>query len=390
VLFSPFSSTALIGINEGDVPTGFLLKDLEGKAVDINDHIGSKPFILVFWKLTENKSFLDYSLEALLFLEDFYEEYNEKSGLEIFGIYTPRQDKEIPDEEVSTVKDLIRMNNITYPVLLDGGFKIFREYGVIALPSMVLVGRGGRINFIYPSFPLAARPLLTVKIKELLGVAEPVKTGETEKRQEATPESARLYHYSLQMYRKGLLEQALSPLKKSLSIDPDFSWAHNLMGMILWERGNFKEAENEFIQAVTLDKRNGPAHFNYGLLLYEKEEYLGSEKHLKNAIVINDALAGAHYILGLLYKDTNRTDESLKELQKALALFEEGRTSAAGYSSDFLRIAVLYTLSGLYQQAGDDKKAFQLLNNAARIAIGFKNGADRKQLTRSIRLMLYE
>ena len=390
VFVLPVRVSAFIGIKEGDPLKKFVLKDLSGAQVDIAGFLGRSPVIIVFWKLTENKAFIDYSMDELLFVESFYEQYHEKPGLEIFGIYTPKQDKEIPAEEVTAVKDFIKLNKITFPVLLDEDFRIFREYGVIALPATVMIDKAGQIGFIYPSFPLSARPLFSEKIKDLVGMTESPVKNEKEEIKRETILSNRFYHYSLQTYKKGLSEQALSPLKKSLAINPDFPWAHNLMGIILWEGGDYQAAADEFMLALKLDQNNGAAHFNYGLLLYEHEKYKEAEEHLKRALAINNAYAEAHYVLGHLYKDMKRTGEALGELKTALEFFEKNKSTLHGSSDGFLRISTYYALSELYQQAGDEKRAFDLLHDAIRIAIGPEDGTGKGKLYRSKKLMLYE
>jgi tetratricopeptide (TPR) repeat protein len=386
----PTESFALIGMKEGDTPRHFVLNDLNGSPVDTSGLIGTRPVILVFWKMMEDRSFLNYSLDELLFLEEFYKKYRDTSGLEILAIYTPKQDKDIPAEEIARVKDFIRLNEIRLPVLIDKNFKIFREYGIIALPSTVMVDKTGKISFIYPSFPLSAREVFVDKIKELVGIVRPVEPKKVLTVKGATPESIRLYNYSLRMYKKGLLEQAISPLTKSLSIAPDFPWALNLIGVVLWEQGNFKDAAEAFLKALAIDEKNEAVHFNYGQLLFENEEYQEAEKHLTRALELDNAIAEAHYVMGLLYKDTNRADEALKELKTALQLFENEKIRSTGYSLGFLRISTLYTLSELYEQAGDNRRAFALLQDATRIALGVKGRTDKGKVYKSKKLMLYE
>lgn len=189
-------SSALIGIKEGDAPKKIMLDDIDGNTVDVSVMFGKKPVIIFFWELSTDKSFLNYSLDEIRFMNEFYEKYHTERDLEIISIYTPEEENSLPEEEKAALKDLIRLNKIKFPVLLDRGFETFRDYGVIALPSTIMVNKAGKINYIYPSFPLAAQPLLARKIDELVGIVtvekekEEVKTGEDSR-------SARLYRYAL-------------------------------------------------------------------------------------------------------------------------------------------------------------------------------------------------
>jgi Tfp pilus assembly protein PilF/alkyl hydroperoxide reductase subunit AhpC len=384
---------ALIGVKEGDAPKEFVLNDLNGATVNVGDVIGKKPVILVFWELAMSKAFLDYSMDELRFLSGFYNIHHDTSGLEIFSIYTPEEDKEIPDSEIEKVKDLIKVNKIKFPVLIDSGFKIFREYGVIALPSTIMIDKTGKITFIYPSFPLAARPLFTEKINTLIGLAETVEKKEAEKTKGKDSHSVRLYNYALQMYKHGLLEQALSPLKKSLELDPDLTSSHNLMGIVLWKRGNFEGSVEEFKHAIKLDNNNVPAQFNYGLLLFESEKYTEAEKHFRKVISLDDKLAEVHYVLGLLYKKTNREREAMEELGSALVLFEERKTASVYeiYSpAAYQRISALYALSELHGRKGEAEKALDLLQKAVKITLGLEMKSEQGHLYRSRDLMIYE
>jgi len=391
VLSAPSVSYALIGTREGEAPQKFTLEDLNGVAVDGGAFFGSKPVVIVFWGLPISKSFIDYSMDELKFLNDFYEKHHDATGLEVIAIYTPEEDGRVPEDEIERVKNLVKVNKIKFTVLVDTGFKIFREYGVIALPSTVMVDRAGKIKFIYPSFPLAGQPLFAEKMRSLIGL-DPAEKG-PEERTGQDSHSVRLYNYALQMYKKGLPEQALSPLRKSVELAPDSSPTHNLMGIILWKRGNFEGAIEEFKKAVTLDKNYVPAHFNYGVLLFESEKYPEAEGHFKEALALNTGMAEAHYVLGLLYKKTGREGEAVSELSTALTLFEN-RTTASVYEiyapSPFHRISTLYSLSELYRKRGETGKALDVLQKAADLALGLEITTGKENVQRSRDLMVYE
>jgi Tfp pilus assembly protein PilF/peroxiredoxin len=383
----------LIGIREGEQPNKFTLEDLNGAQVDVGGLFGRKPVIIVFWELPISKSFIDYSMDELRFLNDFYESHHDSTRLEIIGVYTPEDDGDVPKSEIERVKNLVNVNRIKFTILVDRGFRIFREYGVIALPSTVMVDKGGAITFIYPSFPLSAQPILGDEIRSLIGIAPAVAEKGPEKKEGPDSHSVRLYNYALQMYKKGLIEQALSPLKKSVEMDAGFAPSHNLMGIVFWKRGNYEGAVEEFNKAVTLDKSHVPAHFNYGVMEFEGEKYPEAERHFREVLSLNSGLAEAHYVLGLLYKKTNREEEAVRELVSALDLFEKRKTASPyeiSAPAAFHRISTLYALSELYRGRGDTGKALDALQKAAQLALGFGIKSEKENLQRSSDLMLYE
>lgn len=387
----PLNSCALIGTKKGDPPADVILDDLFGKPTNVSAYYGKKPVVLVFWELPMSKSFLDYSMDELRFLNDYYEKHHDSTGLEIYGIYVPEEDREVPDREIERVRDSVTVNKIKFPVLIDRGYKKFREYGVIALPSTVMIDKTGKISFIYPSFPLAAQTVFVDAIAALIGLPRVSAEKETDKIEGHGSRSLRLYNYANQMYKKGLFEQAISPLNKAMELDSRHAPSHNLMGVILWKSGNYEGAVDEFEQALRLDRNHIYAHYNYGLLLIDNEKYDRAEEHIKTALSLDNSLAEAHYVLGMLYKNTARTADAIKEFEKALTLFGDKKTPPLIYDSpSYYRISALYLLSELYADNGDDKKTIELLFEAAKISLGLEGQAGQDHLHRSSDLMIHE
>ena len=391
VCLLPINSDALIGLEEGDLPKNIELRDVNGIPVNVKKHFGQKPVIIVFWEQNMSKSFINYSQDVLLFLNDQYEKYHDSMGLEVFGIYTPVEEGSIPASEFAAVRNLIELNKIKFPVLMDKGFEVFREYGVVALPSTIMINKEGKIEFIYPSFPLSASKVFIEKIEGLVGVAKPVEESVEEKQKAADTKAKRLYHYALQMYKKGLLEQALSPLRKSITLEPDASLPHNLLGIILWKSGSFESSVDEFKAAIQIDRRNAQAHFNYGLLLFESGKLNEAAKQLDISMAIDGTVAETHYLQGLVYKELGRVDQAVKKLEKAISFYKETNESSLGYDpASFHRISAYYVLSELFAAKGDIKASRDFLRKATRAALGIDGEEGEKPFYRSEDLMIYE
>ncbi len=389
----PVQSLALIGIKEGDAPREMVQDDIHGQTVNMSSHIGKKPVIILFWELTTNKAFLDYSLNALLYLRDIYNTYHDKHGLEIIGIYTPVEDKEIPETEIGAVRNLIKDNKIPFPVLIDRGFKSFKDYGVIALPSMIMINKSGLIHFIYPSFPIAARSLITEKIKEITGIVEVARRRQVAKKKETDTKSRRLYYYALQMYQKNLLEQAFSALKKSLELNPDDTWAHNLMGIILWKKGNNDSSMEEFNRAIDLDKKNIVAHLNYTIMLVKQGKYDEAEHFLKTSPVAEINLKiRAHHLLGKIYMKTSRIDQAIEELELAYSLYDIKAADIIEAKPPYIsvKVSIIHDLSLLYNKKGNGGKALELLQEALHEVLGLSGSLNTEQIDQRLDLMLYE
>jgi len=386
------SASALIGIKEGDSAKEILLDSVQGESVSLKSYLGKKPVVLVFWKITTNKAFIDYSLDMLRFLNDFYAKYNKSEGLEILAIYIPHEFDNVTDDETNAVINIAKTNNIQYPVLIDRGFRFFREYGIIALPSTVMIGKTGTIDFIYSSFPLSARPVISGRIQELVGVAESDEKKRESKKIITATKSSRLYNYALQMFKRGLLEQSLSALTKSLELNPDDSWSHNLKGVILWKKGLLDLARREFMAAIRIDETNVAPHINSAVLLIAEGKYDEAEKILiTSPDAENDLKIRAHQLLGMVYAKTNRVDKAIRELETAADIVD--RTSNENnvmVTSPFTsEISISHDLSVLYAKKGDRINAQKMLNKALHEALGIE-GSFADQHLEHRDLMLYE
>ncbi|RJQ43557.1 MAG: hypothetical protein C4538_11855 [Nitrospiraceae bacterium] len=388
----PLRSFALIGLEEGEKPKEIVLKDLQGNTITVSQYFGNKPLVLLFWELPLSDSFLNYSLDELKFLNEFYMKHHEKDGLEIFAVYTPVEDKAIPDAEIREVRSLISTNRINIPVLIDEGFKAFKDYGVIALPTAILVAKKGTIEHIHPSFPQSARDAVANHIKMLVGAPVAEQKDKSAQQKEADSQMQISYRYALQMYKKGLLEQAFSALNKSMTSGNNYSWAHNLKGIILWKQGNATAAAEAFKHAMALDN-NIAARINYAILLSEDGQYKESEDLVKAASYTRvDLKIRAHYILGLAYKHMKRTDLAIRELEIAESLFDVWtfESEDSHFYTFYYHIPLLRDLSILYSESGDKTKAMERLQKAVNVALGYDGSSATSNLNPRRGFMVYE
>ncbi len=159
---------AMLVTKKGEVPHDFTLEDLDGRDINLFQKAGGNPTIVVFWKLLDNKAFIDYSLDELKYLQKYYKKYHQELGLEILGVYVPASEGDVTAREMERIRRLVKNHGISFPILIDNGLNVYKEYGVIALPSTVMIGRSGRVKFTSPGFPLSYQPVVTKQIASLM------------------------------------------------------------------------------------------------------------------------------------------------------------------------------------------------------------------------------
>jgi len=121
-----------------EIATNFSLSDLENKEFSLSD-FKSKPVILFFWTTwcphcqVEIKK-LNTMHAGLL-----------RDGVELIAIDV--------EEPADKVQSFVRSYNLSYRVLLDIDAKVASAYGILGVPTYILINKEGRIVFDNHYFP---------------------------------------------------------------------------------------------------------------------------------------------------------------------------------------------------------------------------------------------
>uniref|UniRef100_A9AB70 Tetratricopeptide TPR_2 repeat protein n=1 Tax=Methanococcus maripaludis (strain C6 / ATCC BAA-1332) TaxID=444158 RepID=A9AB70_METM6 len=123
------------------------------------------------------------------------------------------------------------------------------------------------------------------------------------------------------LYESGDFNAAEVEYIKAISLNPDYSEAHNNYGCLLEYLERFDEAELEFKKAVELDDLNSKAHNNLATLLAKSEKFDEAEKYYKKAIELDPEYWGAIYNLGAMYATLKRYDEAISQVKSMVKIF---------------------------------------------------------------------
>ena len=126
------AGAAIPGASTGPA-ADFTLPDLDGRPVTLGPFLGKKPVLLVFWATWCPECNASIPEINALTTGPLAEK------LQIFGLDF-RESRE-------KVARAVKSRGIRYPVLLDERGQAARAYGVVGIPTYVLIGREGAIVY---------------------------------------------------------------------------------------------------------------------------------------------------------------------------------------------------------------------------------------------------
>ena len=118
---------------ESDRPADFTLPDLDGQPVALSRFLGKTPVLLVFWAT--------WCPECKAAIPEINAMTTEPLAgkLQVLGLDFR--------ESRGKVANAVKSRGIRYPVLLDERGQVARAYGVVGIPTYVLIGRDGKIIY---------------------------------------------------------------------------------------------------------------------------------------------------------------------------------------------------------------------------------------------------
>ena len=143
----PITNTANENKDNSSDSIDFQLKDQYGNTHTLSEYRG-KTVVLTFWA-----TWCSYCEKELPELQAIYEEYGSNTkDLIILGTVNPKS-KDYPnnqDKEESVIKDYLKNNQLTFPVVMDIDGKLLENFSIASYPSTVIIGKDGTISLYQP------------------------------------------------------------------------------------------------------------------------------------------------------------------------------------------------------------------------------------------------
>jgi tetratricopeptide (TPR) repeat protein len=189
-------------------------------------------------------------------------------------------------------------------------------------------------------------------------------------------------------FQTGSFKQGEQLLRRAIKQEPNIPDLHFNLGNMLEQQGKFEQACLAFENAVKLGMGGDQAHNNLGMVLSKMGRLEDAEASLRKAMDINPNNPSALSNYGLLLRKQNKIEESVNYLKRAVAVepkfveaysnlggiyFEKGELSKAeGYlrkaiSIDTQNPNIMSSLAGVLIKRNEDAAALLLLQNAIKL-----------------------
>lgn len=294
-------AAALEALQPGMKAPEFSLESFQGKAVALRDFANARAIVLVFWS-----SWSEKSAEVLDRVQKLHAQSRER-GLVVLGINV--ESPKITPEEMAQARALAQKLGLTFPLLIDRDLAVFGSYGVIAVPTTVLLRGDGTILGDLAAYPIAGREEF-FELVEATAAGRAVAKRPAAEGTQPNPRAVRYFNLARAMLARGLVDQVDGNLKKAIELDPGFALPRILLGQTYRERAVAFEA----IQF------NGQSVATLRLTPEEREGFLReAEQALGEALKLDPASPAALTELAAIRAARRETDAARQLLEKAVA-----------------------------------------------------------------------
>lgn len=291
----------------------FTLSNLAGENETLS-HLsaGKKLTTIVFWATWNERS-----SDELKRLQKTYERYQSK-GFQAIAINV--EDQTISKNQLKSITDYYNEMGFTFPVLIDQNLKTFNKYSIIAIPTTFLINKEEIIVYKLPGYSIAGAEQLFSTIRNTMEPELAKASLDQTKYKMHDSKAIRYYQMAKVLQNKEDNSAAIESLRKSITIDPDFLGAYNLLGIILYEEGKQKEAVETFKQALTSNPEDLPFLADYGNFLIQIGNAEKGLAMIRKVLKEDPSYSMGHYYLGNYFLKQGKKDESLQEAQKVVKL----------------------------------------------------------------------
>lgn len=348
--FAPAAAT-LQALQAGMEAPDFSLAAVTGEAKSFADLKGEKLTVLVFWSTWSSKS-----EKILARMQQLHEKYKGQ-GLSIIGVNADEQT--VSAETLAKIQTLSEKLKIGFPMLVDNGLVAFHDYGVIALPTTVILDKERIIKHELSGYPLVGSEAMVDFITSTIEGKKAPAAAEARAGYQPNKNALRFYNMGKTTLRsKRMAETAEMWFKKAIEADAAFVLPHLSLGKLYLQRGDAALAKGEFKEALAREPGHPIALCELGLILVDEGKGGEGVALFEAAKKSEESYAPCYYYAGYAYGKEGRMEEAQK-------LFDEAEKLNPFDHNNFVY------QGKVFEGRKDQKKTFEAYKKALEIILHF-------------------
>lgn len=310
-------------VNPGDMlPAVTFSQGDSGKKISLGKPSGHIT-VLAFWG-ADLPSKKQRSVQALSQIQQLAPFFREKQ-IDLLAVNAQGDSAEI-------IKEVVTASGFSSPTYLDPDQNAYGALGILVMPSVMLVDKGGKVvTGLGYSQEMVSR--LKGEIEILLGEKSRAQL-ETElhpamiEKSKGEKEGDRHLNLGKIMAREGQLESAAQEYALAIQNDPKLASAHIERGCVLLKLGKFAEAQAAIDNGLALDPKSLQGEICNAQIRAEKGEVAQAISDLQAMVFRNGRNHDLHYVLGTLYSKKADPEKAAQEFRKAYELLDRQRQHA--------------------------------------------------------------
>ena len=314
--FGVWATIALMSLKVGDAVPDFEIRTIDGRTVTLGGLKG-KILVMAFWRRDQ-----EISKDVLSDLERIHQEYRDRNVV-VLAVNA--------DESSETeIKDFQTARNFSYLFASDKGLTLYGRFGIIVLPSTLVIGPGGKLAHFHPIHGRDYYSQLRAHVRYLLGeissaqLEAELNPPKMQVSSDARKKADRYLNLGLAMMDAGMVEKALDAFKTAAEADPSMPEPHISLAQLYSQEGDEQGAGVELRKALELlsrpiDKKllQGITHANRG------EDDLAMTLFQEVIEDNSDPPPEVYYQMGRIYERLNKPSQALESYQTALKLLSK-------------------------------------------------------------------
>lgn len=306
--FAPAAAT-LQALQTGMEAPDFSLPTLANETKTFASVKGDKLTLLVFWSTWSSKS------ETILKrMQQLHEKYKGQ-GLSIIAINV--DDQQVSARTLESIRTLSQKLGIGFPMAVDHGLIVFHEYGVIALPTTVILDKDRVIKHELSGYPLVGSETMIDFVSSTIE-GKKSQAVDARPRTELNKNALRFYNMGKTTLRsKRMADTAETWFKKAIEADATFVLPHLSLGTLYLQRGDTALAQTEYRAALAREPENPIALCELGMILIKEGKGREAEALFEAARKAEESYAPCYYYAGYALGKEGRMEEALKLFDEA-------------------------------------------------------------------------